>query len=61
MVTDKDLMDIWDAIRSIRTDVDRLRKADQAINAEFLIRSYNSVVERLDAMQKDLDTIKPNK
>jgi uncharacterized protein YlzI (FlbEa/FlbD family) len=58
MVVDKDLNDIWDAIRSIRKDIDLLQKADQAINADFLKRSYDSIIERLEEMQKDIDTFK---
>jgi hypothetical protein len=54
----KDILDIWDAIRSIREDIEKLKKADQEINPDFLMRSYNSIVERLDAMQKDVDTFK---
>lgn len=58
MVNDKDLQDIWDSIRSIRTDIEKLKKIDEAVNVEFLLRSYQSITERLDVMQKDLDTLK---
>lgn len=54
----KDIMDIWDAIRSIREDIEKLKKADTEINSDFLNRSYQSVAERLDIMQKDIDTLK---
>jgi len=57
-MTTKDILDLWDAIRSIREDIEKLKKADQEINPDFLMRSYNSIVERLDAMQKDVDTFK---
>ncbi len=57
-MTTKDILDLWDAVRSIREDIEKLKKADQEINAEFLMRSYNSIVERLDVMQKDVDTVK---
>lgn len=50
--------DIWEAIRSIRVDIAKLKKADEDINAEFLIRSYNSIIEKLELMQKDIDSIK---
>lgn len=58
MPADKDLDDLWDAIRSIRKDIDALQKADQAINADFLQRSYNSVIEKLELIQKDVDDVK---
>lgn len=58
MANDKDLQDIWDSIRSIRTDIEKLKKIDEAVNVEFLLRSYQSITERLDVMQKDLDTLK---
>lgn len=58
MVNDKDIADIWDSIRSIRADIDKLKKADEAVNADFLARSYTSIVEKLEVMQKDLDTIR---
>ena len=51
MVTDKDLSDVWDAIRSIRTDIEKLKKTDEAANIDFLQRSYTSIVERLDVMR----------
>lgn len=58
MVTDKDISDIWDAIRSIRTDIELLKKTDEAANIDFLQRSYTSIVERLDMMQQDIDALK---
>lgn len=58
MVTDKDLSDVWDAIRSIRTDIELLKKTDEAANIDFLQRSYTSIVERLDMMQQDIDALK---
>ena len=58
MVTDKDISDVWDAIRSIRTDIELLKKTDEAANIDFLQRSYTSIVERLDMMQQDIDALK---
>lgn len=50
--------DIWEAIRSIRVEIANLKKADEAINADYLLRSYNSIIERLELMQKDIDSVK---
>lgn len=58
MVNDKDIADLWDVIRSIRTDIDKLKKVDESANIDFLLRSYNSITEKLEVMQKDLDTLK---
>jgi hypothetical protein len=58
MVNNKDITDLWDVVRSLREDIRKLQEADTAMNADFLRRSYESVVERLDTMQKDLDTLK---
>ena len=58
MVTDKDISDIWDVIRSIRTDIDKLKKTDEAANIDFLQRSYTSIIERLDMMEQDIDALK---
>lgn len=57
MVT-KDISDLWDAVKTMREDIKSLKKADETINADFLMRSYNSIVERLDVIQKDLDNLK---
>lgn len=57
-MTEKDIADIWDAIRSIRLDIDKLRKANETVNADFLARSYTSIVEKLEVVQKDIDTLK---
>ena len=54
----KDILDIWDAIRQIREDLKKLQDADRNINIEFLSRSYDSVVEKLELIQKDVDTLK---
>ena len=58
MVTDKDISDIWDAIRSIRTDIELLKKTDEGANIDFLQRSYTSIIERLDMMEQDIDALK---
>lgn len=54
----KDIMDLWDVVRSLREDVKKLQQADTAMNADFLRRSYESVIEKLEMMQKEIDTIK---
>lgn len=54
----KDILDIWEAIRQMRADIKALQDASRDMNTEFLNRSYASIVERLDEMQKDVDTIK---
>jgi|GEM_PF-4964352 len=57
MVT-KDILDLWDAVRMIREDIETLKQKDIEINADFLHRSYQSISERLDIIQKDIDTLK---
>lgn len=57
MVT-KDILDLWDAIRMIRDDIESLKQKDIEINADFLHRSYQSIIEKLDVIQKDVDTLK---
>lgn len=58
MVNDKDMTDVWDAIRTIRKDIADLKQKDIEMNAEYLHRSYQSIVEKLEILQKDVDTLK---
>lgn len=58
MVNDKDMSDIWDAIRTMRKDISDLKQKDIEMNADYLHRSYQSIVEKLEVIQKDVDTLK---
>lgn len=55
---DKDISDIWDAIRAMRKDIADLKQKDIEINADYLYRSYESLTEKLEIIQKDVDTFK---
>lgn len=54
----KDILDIWDAIRSIRDDIAKIKDQNMPGSIDFLNRSYSSIIERLEAMQKDFDSLK---
>lgn len=57
-MVNKEMLDVWEAIRAIRNDVKQLQDTDKAMNLSFLNRSYDSIVERLDVLQREIEALK---
>lgn len=51
-------LELWEAIKSIRAQLDAINKRLDTINLENLNMNVNAVTEKLDIIQEDVSNLK---